>query len=184
MLNDLFVLAQLKEGNVKVFEALFRQHYSPLCLYAAGITGSVEAGEEIVEELFYVFWKDREKLQLFHSIKSYLYGAVRNEALQYCEHREVRNRHRDKVLAHPDATASSSDPQEQLEYEELQVLVARTLAKLPQRRLRIFQLHRMGGKKYAEIAALLSLSVKTVEAEMTKALKVLRKEIENYIQTT
>lgn len=184
MLNDLFVLAQLKEGNVKVFEALFRQHYSPLCLYAAGITGSVEAGEEIVEELFYVFWKDREKLQLFHSIKGYLYGAVRNEALQYCEHREVRNRHRDKVLAHPDATASSSDPQEQLEYEELQALVARTLAKLPQRRLRIFQLHRMGGKKYAEIAALLSLSVKTVEAEMTKALKVLRKEIENYIQTT
>lgn len=184
MLNDLFVLAQLKEGNVKVFEALFRQHYSPLCLYAAGITGSVEAGEEIVEELFYVFWKDREKLQLFHSIKSYLYGAVRNEALQYCEHREVRNRHRDKVLAHPDATASSSGPQEQLEYEELQALVARTLAKLPQRRLRIFQLHRMGGKKYAEIAALLSLSVKTVEAEMTKALKVLRKEIENYIQTT
>lgn len=185
MLNDLFVLAQLKEGNVKVFEALFRQHYSPLCLYAAGITGSVEAGEEIVEELFYVFWKDREKLQLFHSIKSYLYGAVRNEALQYCEHREVRNRHRDKVLADSGSgTAASSDPQEQLEYEELQALVNRTLAKLPQRRLRIFQLHRMGGKKYAEIAALLSLSVKTVEAEMTKALKVLRKEIENYIQTT
>lgn len=185
MLNDLFVLAQLKEGNVKVFEALFRQHYSPLCLYAAGITGSMEAGEEIVEELFYVFWKDREKLQLFHSIKSYLYGAVRNEALQYCEHREVRNRHRDKVLADSSSGAAAfSDPQEQLEYEELQALVNRTLAKLPQRRLRIFQLHRMGGKKYAEIATLLSLSVKTVEAEMTKALKVLRKEIETYIQTT
>lgn len=183
MLNDLFVLAQLKEGNVKVFEALFRQHYSPLCLYAAGITGSVEAGEEIVEELFYVFWKDREKLQLFHSIKSYLYGAVRNEALQYCEHREVRNRHRDKVLADSDIEAAYN-PQEQLEYEELQALVNRTLAKLPQRRLRIYQLHRMGGKKYAEIATLLSLSVKTVEAEMTKALKVLRKEIENYIETT
>lgn len=185
MLNDLFVLAQLREGNVKVFEALFRQHYSPLCFYAAGITGSVAVGEEIVEELFYVFWKDREKLQLFHSIKSYLYGAVRNEALQYCEHRAVRYRHRDKVLADSDCgTAGSSDPQEQLEYEELQALINRTLAKLPQRRLRIFQLHRMGGKKYAEIATLLSLSVKTVEAEMTKALKVLRKEIENYIQTT
>ena len=183
MLNDLFVLAQLKEGNVKAFESLFRQYYSPLCLYAASITGSVEAGEEIVEELFYVFWKDREKLQLFHSIKSYLYGAVRNQSLQYCEHQEVRNRHRDGIVLASSGVVSSSDPQEQLEYKELQTLIGRTLAKLPERRLHIFKLHRLGGKKYAEIATLLSLSVKTVEAEMTKALKTLRKEIENYTQT-
>lgn len=183
MLNDLFVLAQLKEGNVKAFESLFRQYYSPLCLYAASITGSVEVGEEIVEELFYVFWKDREKLQLFHSIKSYLYGAVRNQSLQYCEHQEVRHRHRDGIVLASSGAASSSDPQEQLEYKELQTLIGRTLAKLPERRLHIFKLHRLGGKKYAEIATLLSLSVKTVEAEMTKALKTLRKEIENYTQT-
>lgn len=184
MLNDLFVLAQLKEGNVKAFEALFRQYYSPLCLYAASITGSAEVGEEIVEELFYQFWKDREKWPLFHSVKSYLYGAVRNQALQYCEHLEVRNRYRDGVLSASIGSASPSDPHEQLECKELQTLINRTLAKLPERRLRIFQLHRMGGKRYAEIATLLSLSVKTVEAEMTKALKVLRKEIANYIQTT
>lgn len=185
MLNDLFVLAQLKEGNVKAFEALFRHYYSPLCLYAASITGSVEVGEEIVEELFYLFWKDREKLQLFHSVKSYLYGAVRNQSLQYCEHREVRNRYRDGILSASTGNAStpSSDPHEQLEYKELQTLINRTLAKLPERRLHIFKLHRLGGKKYAEIATLLSLSVKTVEAEMTKALKTLRKEIENYTQT-
>lgn len=182
MLNDLFVLAQLKEGDVKAFETLFRHYYSPLCLYAASITGSAEVGEEIVEELFYLFWKDREKLQLFHSVKSYLYGAVRNQSLQYCEHQEVRSRYREGVLSASDGL-SASDPHEQLEYEELQGLINRTLAKLPERRLRIFQLHRMGGKKYAEIATLLSLSVKTVEAEMTKALKTLRKEIENYTQT-
>lgn len=62
MLNELFILAKIKEGDIKAFEEIFRCYYSPLCWYAAGITGEVEAAEEIVEELFYVFWKDREHL--------------------------------------------------------------------------------------------------------------------------
>lgn len=75
------------------------------------------------------------------------------------------------------------DPHRQLEYEELQGLIRHTLDKLPVRRLQIFQMHRMEGKKYAEIASSLSLSIKTVEAEMTKALRTLRNEIDNYILT-
>lgn len=55
MLNELFILAKIKEGDIKAFEEIFRCYYSPLCWYAAGITGEVEAAEEIVEELFYVF---------------------------------------------------------------------------------------------------------------------------------
>jgi hypothetical protein len=77
MLNELFILAKIKEGDIKAFEEIFRCYYSPLCWYAAGITGEVEAAEEIVEELFYVFWKDREHLQIFQSIKSYLYRAMK-----------------------------------------------------------------------------------------------------------
>lgn len=181
MLNDLFVLNRIKEGDVKAFEKMFRMYYSPLCLYAASITGEMEVAEEIVEELFYVFWRERAKIQLFHSIKSYLYGAVRNQSLQYCEHLEVRRRHQEAVqdeLEHD----SSPNPQEQIEYKELQTLIDKTLHKLPDRRYHIFYMHRMEGKKYAEIASALSLSIKTVEAEMTKALKVLREEIENFTQ--
>lgn len=181
MLNDLLILTQIKEGNIKAFEEVFRRYYSPLCWYAAGITGEMEAAEEIVEELFYIFWKDRERLQIFQSLKSYLYKAVHNEALQFCRHRDVRERYREYVLAHQ-AARQSSDPHRRMEYEELQDLIRHTLDKLPCRRLRIFQMHRMEGKKYAEIASSLSLSVKTVEAEMTKALRTLRNEIDNYIQ--
>lgn len=183
MLNEMFVLAKIKEGDIKTFEEVFRRYYSPLCWYAASITGQPEVAEEIVEELFYVLWKERESIRVFHSIKSYLYGAVRNEALQYCEHQEVRSRYRDAVMA-SSKQEEGSGPQEQMEYKELQSLINRTLEKLPERRLRIFRMHRIEGKKYVEIASLLSLSVKTVEAEMTKTLRVLRNEIENYIQTT
>ena len=76
MLNELFILAKIKEGDIKAFENVFRRYYSPLCWYAAGITGEMETAEEIVGELFYLFWKDREKLQIFRSIKSYLYKCA------------------------------------------------------------------------------------------------------------
>ena len=183
MLNDLLTLARIREGDIKAFEDVFRRYYSPLCWYAMSITGSMEAAEEIVEDLFYGFWKNRESLPLFRSMKSYLYVAVRNHSFQYCEHQEVRNRYREFVLSRKEQTQDSS-PQEQMEYQELKSLIDTTLARMPERRLCIFRMHRMEGKKYAEIASRLSLSVKTVEAEMTKALKTLRKEIENYIVKT
>ena len=179
MLNDLIVLKKIKEGDIKAYEELFRLYYSPLCLFAVSITGRMDAAEEIVQDLFYIFWKERENLQVFHSIKSYLYGATRNKALQYCEHQEVRERYREAVLSCAEEE-KLSNPQELLEYKELETLINRTLDKLPERRLRIFRMHRFEGKKYAEIASYLSLSIKTVEAEMTKALQTLRKEIENY----
>lgn len=182
MLNDMFILARIKEGDIKTFEKLFRRYYPPLCWYAAGITGEMDTAEEIVEELFYTLWKKRESIHILHSVKSYLYGAVRREAFQYCEHRQVRNRYRDKMLAEG-RPEMSSGPQERMEYLELQRLINKTLQKLPRRRFVIFRMHRIDGKKYAEIASLLSISVKTVEAEMTKTLRILRNEIENYIQT-
>lgn len=181
-MKDLLTLTKIKNGDVKAFEQVFRLYYMPLCMFPASITGRMDIAEEIVQELFYVFWKERERLQLFHTIKSYLYGAVRNQSLQYWEHQDVRNRYRDAILSHPDKDDTPDDPQEQIEYKELEALVNRTLEKLPERRLRIFRMHRFEGKKYAEIASNLSLSVKTVEAEMTKALRTLRDELEIYMK--
>lgn len=177
---DLLLLKKIKEGDIKAFESIFRLYYSSLCLYATSITGEEEAAEEIVQDLFYIFWKEKESLPILRSIKNYLYGAVRNRSLQYLEHRQVKYRYQHTVLAEENPETESYTPQDQLEYKELQDLVNRALGKLPDRRLRIFQMHRFEGKKYSEIALLLSLSVKTVEAEMTKALQTLRKEIENY----
>ncbi|MDF9831537.1 RNA polymerase sigma-70 factor [Parabacteroides sp. PF5-6] len=178
MLNDLLTLAKIKKGDIKAFEKVFKLYYSPLCRYAASLTGRMDAAEEIVQELFYVFWKEKENIDLLHSLKSYLYTAVRNRSLLYLEHLEVRNRYRENVLS--EEAKGPVSPQEQLEYEELQKLVDRTIRSLPDRRQRIFRMHRFQGMKYAEIASALSLSVKTVEAEMSKALKTLREEVMNY----
>lgn len=179
MINDLLVLKKIKEGDIKTFEEVFRHYYAPLCFYSLGIIGRKDVAEEVVQELFYVLWKDRQEIQVLRSVKSYLYGAVRNQSLQYLEHRDVRERHRQAVLQ---AEENEQDlaPDLQLEYKELENVINRTLNQLPERRLRIFKMHRMEGKKYKEIADYLALSVKTIEAEMTKAYQVLRQEIERY----
>ena len=181
---DLFVLKKIKEGDIKAFESIFRLYYTPLCLYATSITGELEVAEEIVQDLFYVFWKERESLPILRSIKNYLYGATRNRFSKPwslgVERTYTNYRYRNTVLAGENPESESYTPQDQLEYKELQSLVNRALGKLPERRLRIFRMHRFEGMKYAEIASSLSLSIKTVEAEMTKALQTLRKEIENY----
>ena len=182
MLNDFLIFKKIKEGDIKAFEQVFRQYYSPLCLYAFGITGRRDAAEEIVQELFYVLWKDKENIQVLRSLKNYLYGAVRNQSLQYLEHRNVQDRHREKVLNDKD-NVQEPTPQEELEYKELESVINRTLEKLPERRLKIFRMHRMEGKKYKEIADYFSVSVKTVEAEMTKVYQALRQEIEKYTHT-
>lgn len=181
MLNDLIEMSKIKEGNIKAFESVFRKYYSPLCLYSASITGQMNVAEEIVQEIFYIFWKEKDNLHIVYSVKSYLYTAVRNQSIQYCHHLEVRNRYRQHILA---AQVDSDNPYDWIEYKELQELIERTLKKLPERSYHIFSMHRTEGKKYAEIASLLSISIKTVEAEMTKTLKLLRKEIDKYIQTT
>jgi len=179
MLGDLLVLKKIKEGDIKAFESVFREYYTPLYLYSLSITGRKEIAEEVVQELFYVLWKERENIQILRSIKSYLYGAIRNQSLQYHEHMNVQERHREGILS-KEKESRMPTPHENMEYKELELVINRTLDKLPERRLQIFKMHRTEGKKYKEIAEHLSLSVKTVEAEMTKAYQVLRQEIDKY----
>ena len=179
MLSDIVVFKKIKEGDIKTFEKLFRQHYASLCMYAFSITERKDIAEETVQDVFYNIWKDKENLQIRSSVKNYLFGAVRNQSLRYKEHLAVRERYADSLLNSKE-TETDLSPQELLEYCELENVVADILKKLPERRMSIFLMHRMDGKKYTEIAGHYSVSVKTVEAEMTKAYQALRKGIEHY----
>ncbi|MDR0743918.1 MAG: RNA polymerase sigma-70 factor [Tannerella sp.] len=177
MLNDCIVFEKIKKGDIKTFEDVFRRYYTPLCLYSSGITGRKEISEEVVQDVFYNIWKERENIRILRSLKSYLYGAVKNLSLRYLENLSAEKR----SLKNAPNESSDPSPQEELEYKELEHIINSTLKKLPKRRMQIFKMHRMNGKKYKEIAAHFSISVKTVEAEMTKAYKTLRQEIEKYI---
>jgi RNA polymerase sigma-70 factor (ECF subfamily) len=134
-----------------------------------------DTAEEIVQDLFFKLWQDKEKIKIESSLNGYLFRAVHNRCLHYIEHLKVVERHVQEMA--PKQNEESESPADVLHYKELQARIARILEKLPERCGKIFCMNRFEGLKYSEIAEKLSVSVKTVEANMGKALKEFRKAL-------
>lgn len=171
---------QVSLMDLPSFEAMFRQYYQMLCAYAYRFVNDADTAEEIVQELFYKLWEKKSELQINSSLKSYLYSAVHNRCLKFIEHRNVESRYRSYYLSHE--SEIDNEPQHSSNARELQGIIDSTLDSLPERCSRIFRLNRFEGLKYHEIAAKLSISVKTVEANMGRALKILRKNLKEYVE--
>jgi len=169
---DLLTFKKIKDGNIEAFETLFRSYYEPLCRYAYQFVENPDTAEEIVQDLFYVLWKERQSIRIFTSVNGYLYRSVKNKSLQYVEKAKVRENYQNSYAENP--VIETITPQEELEYKELEEQIRETLQLLPERRQTIFRMNRMEGKKYNEIASELHISVKTVEAEISKTLRELR----------
>jgi len=176
--NDLQLYKEAQGGSLKAFEVLFRRYYTPLCAYVCRFIGSLDCAEELVQELFYTLWKNRLHIEIERSVKSYLYEAIRNRALHYLGHLRVREQYGRAIKMELAQTTEFPSPEADLEAKDFEKRVNEILQKFPERRRRIFCMNRFGGNKYAEIAAKLSVSVKTVEAEMHKALKALKYGLE------
>ncbi|MFO7997928.1 MAG: RNA polymerase sigma-70 factor [Bacteroidales bacterium] len=168
-----------QNNEVAAFESLFREFYAPLCRYAAGFLGDMDAAEEITQEFFYNYWKNREGLLIKTTLKGYLFQSIRNNCLKYLEHEGVKRRYAMKVMA--GGTKENQDTQDGiLEAKDLQRIIDQTLHELPERCGLIFRMSRFEGLKYQEIARELSISVKTVEANMGKALQLFRVKLKKY----
>jgi RNA polymerase sigma-70 factor (ECF subfamily) len=182
MLDELLLLSKIRNNDLKAFEKLFRSYYDPLCRYANSYLNNMPVAEEIVQDLFFLLWKEREDLQIRLSLKSYLYQATRNRAFHYLKHAQIEENYREKAMGgfieHGNPT-----PVDELEYKELEAQFSLSLKRMPERQRKIFCMSRFDGKKYSEIAQELSVSVKTVEAEMTKALALLRKDLKHFSNT-
>ncbi len=163
----------------KGFEALFREHYDGLCTYVYFYLKDRAASEEVVQELFFNLWKKREELEITTSVKSYLYKSARNHSLNVIKHIEVRENY--KKLNEEQRSEAESHSHHDMEVGELQARISKAIDKLPPERQKIFMMSRYEDLKYREIADKLDLSVKTVEAQMGKALKFLREELADYL---
>ncbi|MCI0523500.1 MAG: RNA polymerase sigma-70 factor [Bacteroidales bacterium] len=173
MSSDSEIIRRIRQGDKQEFETLFRSSYVSLVRYAQTILKDHDTSEEIVQELFFRLWQDRENLKIESSLKGYLFRSVHNRSLHHIEHRKVIDRHAGEVAA--GAETVSEPVTEAIYYKELQTRVALVLDRLPERCSEIFRMSRFEGMKYSEIAERLSVSLKTVEANMGKALKEFRK---------
>ncbi|QHW00200.1 RNA polymerase sigma-70 factor [Spirosoma endbachense] len=173
------VLSAIRQGNERVFEAVFRQHYAPLCRYARQFLPDADDAEEEVQAMFLTLWEKRDGLLITISLKSYLFRAVHNRCLNRIKHFAIRDEHRQHTLYTGETTAES--PVQALLGDELSDRLQAAIGKLPEQCRLAFTLSRFEELKYQEIADQLGISVKTVENQIGKALRILRTELSDYL---
>jgi RNA polymerase sigma-70 factor (ECF subfamily) len=169
---------RIRNGDVKAFEELYKTHYAKLTLFANRFLNDLPASEEIVSDVFAFLWEKRTVIIFTSSIQSYLYKTVQNRCLNYLKHKKIENEYvnhliRNNLLEH------YADNWNAYVEKDLQDRARKALEILPARCKEIFKLSRYNHLKNKEIAARLNLSEKTVERQITIALKKLRDHFKN-----
>jgi RNA polymerase sigma-70 factor (ECF subfamily) len=161
------------------FEKLFREHFTALCCFARKYLGDMDSCKEIVHSVFIRIWENRAEFDWKKPAKSYLFTSVYNRCMNF-----IRD-NRKFITGDPDAIreeiTDTSEFSGTLEVAELEGRIRKALQKLPEKCREVFKMNRFEGKKYAEIADALDISVKTVETQMSRALKILRDELRDYL---
>ena len=164
---------RIRTGDPLAFEALFHAYHASLCSFAYRYLGARDLAEEMVQEVFLFVWERRESWDVRSSVRSYLFTAVRNAALSYLRHERVVARRDARVRILQDTVAPGAD----LEVVQAETVAAiqEAVARLPDRCRLVFTLHREQGLTYAEVAEVLGISPRTVEVQIGRALKSLRR---------
>jgi RNA polymerase sigma-19 factor, ECF subfamily len=172
--NEKLLLQQISEGNQKAFESLFNNYYPPLVVFAKKYLNDLDLSRETVQGVFVKLYENKEAIQISSSVKSYLYQSVRNACLNYVEQQKIHSKHHENIFEeHKDA----NDFTDEMEQSELEFKIYKAIEKLPDQCKLVFKLSRFEGKKNQEIADNLYLSKRTIETQISKALKILRTEL-------
>jgi RNA polymerase sigma-70 factor (ECF subfamily) len=169
----------LKAGDLTAFEMLFRTYYQPLCNYAFTFVQDRDEAEEIVQSTFLNIWEKRENLSIHTGVKPYLYAMVRNACLNVLKHEKIKQQHATIEMAIAERSVESVA--RTVMASELETKIYQAMDHLPEQCRLIFKLSRFEELKYAEIAEQLNISIKTVENQMGKALRIMREQLRDYL---
>lgn len=171
-------MAKLKEGKEEGLRMIFDHYYKYLLVIASQYTPDIEKAKDVVQEVFFELWKNRWTLHIKVSLKAYLRKAVVNRSLNQIKADkkfQLGDEHIDWQME--DVNIS---PDQRLEAKDLQTIINQTIDALPERCRLVFKLSRLEHLSHKEIAAQLNISTKTIENQMTKALKFIRKAVAQY----
>lgn len=172
-------LHSIRSGDEKAFEQLFKLQYPALCGYARKYLDDIDQAEEVVQEMFFNFWQKKEKMEINTSLEAYLFRSVRNACLNYLKHLKIREQY--KLANNAEIRQKEQEIHDSVVAMELQEKIENVIDQLPPERKKIFKMSRYEELKYKEIGAKLNISVKTVEGQMSKALKYLRVHLSEYL---
>lgn len=173
------LINRMQKLDKTAFEQLFREHFTPLVAFANKFLHDIDSSKEIVHDAYIKLWEKRDTIDLSKSVKSYLFTSVYNRSLNYIrDHKKFMKEEMDYERFD---TGDYQDSSRKMIGKEIEQEINQSIESLPEACKNVFLLSRFEGLKYAEIAEKLGISVKTVEAQMSKALKILREKLKEYI---
>ena len=162
----------IRSGDESAFRDLFDEFYDDLCNYLKCFIRDYDEVEDQVQEVFANIWKTRKTLPEIRSIKGYLFSSVKNKLLDYHKHLSVRIKAADRI----NEIFSGVFTGAAREYEEAEMkgILNEAIKKLPPRRREVFTLIKISGFTYQEAADMMGINKKTIEGQLSIAIKTLR----------
>jgi RNA polymerase sigma-70 factor (ECF subfamily) len=177
-MEDRELLAKLRAGDEGAYDSVFRTWYPVLVRVATSLLQDADAAEEVAQDVMHELWRRRTVMDADISLRAYLLRSIRNRSLNHLRHMKVRRQTEPDVEAMYNAPLGADQP---IAAKELAEAVKLALDELPPRCREVFDLSRVHGLKYTEIAEALDISQKTVEAQMGKALRILREKLAQWL---
>ena len=172
------ILPRLRAGDKSALKVLFDLHYLTVCKTMHRFIRDHSLVEDLAQEVFLRFWEKREKINITSSVEAYLRRMAVNEALGYL--RRNKNRFEEEIT--PNISGGMDDSvEQQFLHSELENNIREAINELPPKCRAVFQASRFEDMTYREIADQMDISVKTVENQMSKALKYLRERLRGYL---
>jgi RNA polymerase sigma-70 factor (ECF subfamily) len=162
------------------FDQIYLDHYPALHHYALTLLNDSALADEMVQDVFLKLLERQGPVAIHTSLKAYLYRSVHNECMNYFKHHRVKQKYQTHTYYKMDQE-KTQHPLDKLQYREFEKRLYKAINDLPEQCRAIFQMSRFEELKYAEIAAQLGISIKTVDNQMGKALKRLRVQLADYL---
>lgn len=177
-IDDEKLVLRLKDGSHKAFETLFRRYYASVCAYAARFV-DIEDAEDVADDVMVWLWEKRAGLDIQTTFRQYLFTMVYHRACKVA----MRNRLAQETAVYMDEYRKRHELNDDdfMLAEELKERIKKAIASLPETYRDAFLLHRFEGKSYKEIAEIFNMSPKTIDYRIQQALKLLRKELGDYL---
>ncbi|MEX0778798.1 MAG: RNA polymerase sigma-70 factor [Balneolales bacterium] len=171
-------LELIRKGDERAFERLFKQYYFPLTRFAWRLIDSKAIAEELVQDLFADIWEERETWSYAGELRLYLYRKVKQKCLNHFKHQKVRHKYDSQWMEQWETSFINFEEQEnEQQVKLLNEAINNAVEDLPPRSKMTFKLHKHDGLTYPEIAEVMDISLKTVESQMTRAMKILRDQL-------
>lgn len=174
---DSFLLSELISGNERAFEKVFKDHYPNLCRFAHSIIHDEDKAQSLVQNVFVKLWEDRFRLNEVRSLLPYLTTMVKNEAINYLK----REKRQVKLPKMAEVTPADQSTENLISQHDLQEHIIIALNALPERCREAFEMSRFENLPNREIAEAMKISVKGVEALITRSMKILRTKLSEFL---